>query len=175
MPTAAKQSIIESLINEFQLTSSMIITDYRGLTVDEISKLRRKIRPLGAEYKVVKNTLLKRALPEAGLPVQEDLLEGPTAIMIVNGDPVPATKALTEFSKDIRKDLPVIKGGLLGTQELSAAQVVELSKLPSREEILGNVVGTIQSPIANTVMTLGAIMQNLIGTIEAYHSSKDAA
>ena len=175
MPTAAKQAVIEALITELSQTSSVIVTDYRGLTVDEITKLRRKLRTVGAEYKVVKNTLLKRALPESGLPVMEDLLEGPNAIMVTTGDPVIATKTLTTFAKELKKDFPSIKGGLLGTQQLSAAQVIELSKLPSREEILGNLVGTIQTPVTNTVMTIGAVMQNLIGTIEAYHNDKSAA
>jgi len=175
MPTAAKQAFIESLISDLSQTSSIIVTDYRGLSVDEITKLRRKLRTVGAEFKVVKNTLLKRALPECGLPVMEDILEGPTAIMVTSEDPVVATKTLTAYIKELKKEVPTIKGGLLGTQVLSADQVIELSKLPSREEILGNLVGTIQSPVTNTVMTLGAVMQNLVGTIEAYHASKNAA
>ena len=175
MPTAAKQAIMEGLVSDFSEISGIIITDYRGLTVEEITKLRRKLRPLGGEYKIVKNTLLKRVFNEINYPNVDEILEGPTAILTITGDAVNATKGLTAFMKDLKKEFPVIKGGLLGQQVLSAAQVNELSKLPSREEILGNLVGTIQSPVTNTVMTLGAVMQNLIGTIEAYHNSKNAA
>ena len=121
------------------------------------------------EY-LVKNTLFRRALDSKDMPDLGDMLEGPSAVLFAEGDPVEATKALTGFIKDLRKELPIIKGGLLGKRLLNVADVAHLATLPPRNQILANFLGTIQSPASNLVSTLGAVMQNLIGTIEAYQA-----
>lgn len=175
MPTAAKQTTITSLVEELGQIQGAIVTDYRGLTVEEITKLRRKLRPVGGRYQIVKNTLLKIAMNERQLPDLGGMLEGPTAVLFAEGDPVEATKILTAFVKELRKNIPEVKGGFLGARVMNAADVANLATLPSRDQILGNLVGTIQSPVANVVGTLGAVLQNLVGTIEAYHAKAGEA
>lgn len=172
MPTTAKQSTINEMVEELGKIQGAIVTDYRGLTVEEITRLRNRLRPVGAQYVVVKNTLLKIALKQSEMPVIDDQLEGPTAVLFAEGDPVEATRILTQFIKELRKDIPQVKGGVLGSRVMNAADVANLATLPSREVILGNLVGTIQSPIANVVSTLGAVLSNLVGTIEAYTAAQ---
>ncbi|HEY3376272.1 MAG TPA: 50S ribosomal protein L10 [Armatimonadota bacterium] len=177
MPTAAKQTTINEINEELGKIQGAIITDYRGLTVEQITNLRKRLRPVGGRYQVVKNTLLKIAMDQRELPDLGDMLEGPSAVLFAEGDPVEATKILTAFVKELRKDIPVIKGGFLGNRMMNAADVANLATLPSRNQILGNLVGTVQSPIANMVGLLGAVLQNLVGTVEAYHekASGDSA
>lgn len=169
MPTAVKQTMINSLVEELDKIQGAIVTDYRGLTVEQITNLRKRLRPVGGQYMVVKNTLLKIAMNERGLPDLGNMLEGPSAVLFAEGDPVEATKILTAFVKELRKDIPQVKGGFLGNRMMNAADVANLATLPSRDQILANFLGTVQTPIANVVSTLGALMQNLVGTIEAYH------
>lgn len=173
MPTAEKQVTINDLYEELGKIQAAIVTDYRGLTVEQITNLRRRLRPVGGKYMVVKNTLLKIAMGKREMPDLGDVLEGPTAVLFAEGDPVEATKILTAFVKELRKDLPQIKGGLLGKSVINAAGVASLATLPPREQILANLVGTVQTPVSNVVSTIGAVMQNLVGTIEAYHTQKD--
>ena len=169
MPTAAKQGTINELVDTLGKVQGVVVTDYRGLTVEQITKLRKRLRPAGAQYQVVKNTLLKIAMSQKELPDLGLMLEGPTAVLFSEGDPVEATKIFTAFVKELRKDIPVIKGGLLGTRTMNAADVANLATLPSRDQILSNLVGTVQSPVANVVAILSTVMQNLVGTVEAYH------
>ncbi|MHB9132278.1 MAG: 50S ribosomal protein L10 [Armatimonadota bacterium] len=172
MPTQVKEGIIAELVDELGKIQGAIVTDYRGLTVEQVSLLRKRLRPVGGRYQVVKNTLLKRAMSEKELPDLGDMLEGPSAILFAEGDPVEATKILTAFVKELRKDLPQIKGGFLGNRVMSTADVAQLATLPGREQILGNLVGTLQSPIANVVTTIGTVLQNLVGTVEAYSAKQ---
>lgn len=168
LPTPAKQATIAGLRDELDRIQGAIVTDYRGLTVEQITTLRRRLRPVGGRYMVVKNTLLKIAMSEKNLPDLGTLLEGPSAVLFSEGDPVEATKILAAFVKELRKDLPAIKGGFLGTSVLSASDVSTLATLPPKKEILGNVVGTFQAPVGNLVGVVGAMLQNLVGTLEAY-------
>lgn len=168
MPTPAKEAIIAELTDSLGRTQGAIVTDYRGLTVEQITLLRKRLRPAGAQYQVVKNTLFKIALANRNLPEMDAILEGPSAIIFAEGDPVETTKILAAFVKELRKDLPQVKGGLLGNSVLSAADVSTLATLPPKPEILGNVVGTLQAPVANLAGVMGAMLQNLVGTIEAY-------
>ena len=169
MPTAAKQTTIDTLVDEFGKIQGAILTDYRGLTVEEITRLRRRLRPANASFVVVKNTLLRIALEKKELPDLGSMLEGPSAVLFAEGDPVDAAKILTAFVKELRKEMPKIKGGLLGNRIMNVDDVANLATLPPRDQILGNFLGTIQAPLANTIGVLSAVLQNLVGTIEAYH------
>jgi len=172
VPTAAKQATINDIAAELDRIQGAIVTDYRGLTVEQITNLRRRLRPVGARYQVVKNTLLKIAMQEKGLPDLGNMLEGPSAVLFAEGDPVEATKILAQFVKELRKDMPQVKGGFLGQRMMTPADVANLATLPPREQILANFLGTIQTPVSNVVNTLGAVLQNLVGTVEAYHTKQ---
>ncbi len=172
MPTPAKEATISELTEQLQRTQGTIVTDYRGLTVEQITTLRKRLRPLGARYQVVKNTLFRIALQNNNLPDLGTMLEGPSAMIFSEGDPVEATKALLAYVRELRKDLPSIKGGLLGPRVMSQQDVAELATLPPREQIYANLLGTMQTPVANVVSLLGAVLQNLVGTIEAYQQQQ---
>lgn len=172
MPTPAKEATIAELTELLGKVQGTIVTDYRGLTVQQITDLRRRLRKAGARYQVAKNTLFRIALNNQNMPDLGRMLEGPSAIIFAEGDPMEATKALMAFVKELRKDLPAVKGGLLGMRIMTQADVNELANLPPREQIYANLVGTMQTPVANVVSLIGAVLQNLVGTIEAYHGKQ---
>jgi large subunit ribosomal protein L10 len=163
---------IAELTEELGNIQGTIVTDYRGLTVAQITDLRRRLRKVGAKYQVTKNTLFRIALSNRNLPDLGEVLEGPSAMIFAEGDPVEATKVLMAFVKELRKDLPAVKGGLLGARVMTPADVNALATLPPREQIYANLLGTMQTPVANVVSVLGAVLQNLVGTLEAYHEKQ---
>jgi len=175
VPTPAKEATIAELTEILSKMQGAIVTDYRGLTVEQITTLRRRLRPLGAKYQVVKNTLFRIALRDRELPDLGDILDGPSAVIFAEGDPVEATKTLLQFVRELRKELPHVKGGLLGARVMSPADVDALATLPPREQIYANLLGTLQTPAANVVAILGAVLQNLVGTLEAYHNTQVGA
>jgi large subunit ribosomal protein L10 len=142
MPNAEKLSAVEEITEQFTNSAAAVITEYRGLTVKQLSQLRRS---LGQQttYAVVKNTLTKRAAAEAGLSIDDKLLTGPTAIAFVGGDPVEAAKGLRDFAKV--NPLLVIKGGVLDGKSLSAAEIAKIADLESREVLLAKLAGAIKA------------------------------
>ena len=142
MPNAEKISAVKEITDHLQTSSAAVVTEYRGLTVKQITDLRRA---LGREttFAVVKNTLAKRAAAEAGVTISDELLVGPTAIAFVKGDPVEAAKGLRDFAKS--HPLLVIKGGLLDGKALSADEVNRIADLESREVLLAKVAGVLKA------------------------------
>src|ERR1700733_5158758 len=133
MPNTEKVTAVAEIVEHFNNSSAAVITEYRGMTVKQISELRRA---LGREttYAVVKNTLSKRAASEAGVTIDDSLLVGPTAIAFVGGDPVEAAKGLRDFAR--ANPLLVIKGGVMDGKALSPAEIVKLADLEPREVLL---------------------------------------
>jgi large subunit ribosomal protein L10 len=142
MPNTEKVTAVSEIVEHFNESSATVITEYRGLTVKQISQLRRN---LGRDttYAVLKNTLTKRAAEQAGIAIDDSLLVGPTAIAFVKGDPVEAAKGLRDFAKT--NPLLVIKGGVLDGKSLSAAEVTKIADLESREVLLAKVAGAIKA------------------------------
>jgi large subunit ribosomal protein L10 len=142
MPTIEKATAVAELTEHFSSSAATVITEYRGLTVKQITDLRQA---LGRDttYAVVKNTLTKRAAADAGVAISDDLLTGPTALAFVKGDPVEAAKGLRDFAKT--NPLLVIKGGILDGKTLSAAEVAKIADLESREVLLAKVAGLIKA------------------------------
>src|SRR5947208_8890091 len=142
MPNAEKVSAVAEISEHFASSSAAVITEYRGLTVKQITDLRRA---LGRDttYAVVKNTLTKRAAAEAGVAIDDTLLQGPTAIAFVKGDPVDAAKGLRDFARS--NPLLVIKGGVLEGKILSATEVNKIADLESREVLLAKLAGAIKA------------------------------
>ncbi len=142
MPNAEKVSAVAELTEHFRSSNAAVITEYRGLTVKQVSELRRL---LGQQttYAVVKNTLTKRAVADAGLDVDAALLTGPTAIAFVGGDPVEAAKGLRDFAK--ANPLLVIKGGLMEGKALSVSEVNRIADLESREVLLAKLAGALKA------------------------------
>jgi large subunit ribosomal protein L10 len=142
MPNKEKLAAVTEIVEHFNESAATVITEYRGLTVKQISQLRRS---LGRDttYSVLKNTLTKRAASQAGVAIDDSLLVGPTAIAFVKGDPVEAAKGLRDFAKT--NPLLVIKGGVLDGKALSAAEVNRIADLESREVLLAKVAGVLKA------------------------------
>lgn len=170
MPKKEKVEIVESLTEKIKENNGMILTEYQGLTVAEISDLRAKLRPLKCEYKVIKNTLTRRAMESAGLSEFSKYLEGPTAIAIENGDPVGAAKVLLDFSKEHAK--LKLKAGMLGKKILSQQEVRALASLPSREVLIAKTVGALKAPLYGLVNVLQGTIRNFVYTLEAINKQK---
>src|SRR3954452_8784036 len=142
MPNTEKVGAVAGLTEHFNSSSAAVITEYRGLTVKQITDLRRA---LGRDttYAVVKNTLTKRAASEAGVSIDDTLLQGPTAIAFVKGDPVDAAKGLRDFART--HPLLVIKGGVMEGKALSADEVNRIADLDSREVLLAKLAGALKA------------------------------
>jgi len=173
LPTAEKEQKVADLRVVIQESKAAILTDYRGLSVADLTVLRRKLREVDAEFHIVKNTLFKRA--SDGLITQEGFaqyLEGPTAIEFAKGDPVAASKALLAYMKD-HKGMSV-KAGVVEGKILNADQITALSKLPSKEILIAMILGSMNAPASNLVGTLQGIISNFVFTIQAVADKKAA-
>jgi large subunit ribosomal protein L10 len=167
-PSPRKELLVSDLREILSTSKGAILTDYRGLTVAEVSKLRRKLREDNAEYHIVKNTLLKIAMGGKINPDLDNLLKGPTAIVFAKGDVVAPAKSVIDFVTTTRNRPDVkVKGGYIDGKVYDIAQVTALSKLPSREVIIAQFVGTLNGPAANFVGTLNSIISEFVGTIDA--------
>lgn len=166
-----KQAAVEVIREKLQNSQVAVLTDYRGLTVAEITELRKRFREAGVDFKVVKNTLTWRAAQEIGLEDLESYLEGPTAIAFDMNDPVTPAKLITDFAKT-HKNLEV-KGGVLQGRVIPVEQVKALADLPSKEQLLGQVISAMQAPISGLVNVLQAPIRNLAYAIDALRAQKE--
>lgn len=165
MARPEKEAAVAELQNKLSSSQSVILADYRGLNVQEVTELRKKLREVGVEFKVAKNTLTKLAAKNAAIEGLDDLLEGPTALAFGYDDPVAPAKVLAEFAKD-HQNLE-LKGGLLEGKVIDLNMVNSLAKLPSKEALLTQVAGLLQAPIRNLVNVLSAPLRNTVYVLEA--------
>lgn len=170
MPTEAKRESVANLSRKMSGAKSIFLADFTGVDVESVTRLRRSLRGASVEYQVVKNRLAKLAAEDAGLEGLTDFLKGPTALALAHEDPVAPARILQEFIDDGGR--LAIKSGYLDGQLLTADRVVELSKLPSREELLGKVVSSVQSPINGLGITLTGLMRGVIGVLSAIEEQK---
>jgi large subunit ribosomal protein L10 len=154
MPNTSKVDSVAEIKDRFSRASSVILADFRGLSVKEMQALRVKLRASGAELRVYKNTLAQIAMRELAMPDLGELLEGPTAFLFAFGDPVAPAKALVDFTKE-HKALEV-KGGFIERSITGADGVKALASLPSREELLAKLAGSLASPITSFARVLNA-------------------
>ena len=166
MSKEKKAQIIDSLQQLFSRCSIGILTDYRGQSANEMAELRRRLRELGIEYKVVKNTLAQFAARRAGWEELASFFEGPVAIAFGYGDITEATRALADYIQTSKAGIR-IKGGFLPNRLLSPEDVATLSTLPAREVLLAKVLAGMQSPISALVSYLTTPIRGIIGVIQA--------
>ena len=166
----AKQAAVADVVDKMQRAQSVVVLDYRGLTVAEVSDLRSKFREAGVEYKVIKNNMLKRAAEELKIEGVEDYFKGPTAVAFGFEDPVAPAKILCKFVKDAGKT--EIKGGILAGQAMDAKKVESLSKLPSKEELIAKMMGSLNAPITIFALALQAIPRGLACALKAVAEQK---
>jgi large subunit ribosomal protein L10 len=170
-PAAEKVAAVAEITAEFRDASAMVVTEYRGLTMSQITKLRRSLGT-GVNYTVAKNTLVKRAAADAGVEGLDDLLVGPTAIAFVSGEPVDAAKALREFGKD-NKAL-VVKGGYMEGRALSAAEIDQLADLDSREVLLAKLAGAMKGNLAKAAGLFAAPASQIARLAQALQDKRAA-
>jgi large subunit ribosomal protein L10 len=160
-----KAQVIDSLQVYFSKCSAGILTDYRGLSVQEMTGLRRRLRKSGVDYKVMKNTLARFAVQRAGREELSALFEGPVAIAFGYGDVTELARLLVDFVQELKMEL-AIKGGFLEGRVLTEEEVKAIAVLPSREVLLARVVGGMQSPISALVNCLAAPMRGVLEVLQ---------
>ena len=171
MARSDKAAAVAELAEEFRGSSAVVLTEYRGLTVRQLTDLRRSLG-VSASYAVVKNTLTKIAAKEAGIEGIEDQLVGPSAIAFVKGDPVDAAKGLRDFAR--ANPVLVIKGGVLEGKLLTADEIRKLADLESREVLLARMAGAMKASLANAASLFQAPLTQTARLVEALRQQVEA-
>ena len=172
-PRPEKVAVVAEITEKLRGAQAVFITEYRGLAVGQLARLRGALRDTGAEHKVYKNTLARFAANEAGLDGLTEMLVGPTALTFVSGDIAASAKALRDASRT--NPLLVLKGGALGSSILSASDLTALAELPSREELLARFAGALQAPLVKTAGLLQALPRNFAYGLKALIDLQEAA
>ncbi len=170
MARPEKEAAVSEIQEKLQKSKAVVLADYRGLNVQEVTELRKKLREAGVEYKVAKNTLTSRAAKAVNIEGLDEYLSGPTALAFGYGDAVTPAKILSTFAKDHKK--LEIKGGVLEGKVIDFRMVKTLADLPSREALLGQVAGLMQAPMRGLVTVLSGPARNLVYALEAIRKQK---
>ncbi|HSK93774.1 MAG TPA: 50S ribosomal protein L10 [Candidatus Angelobacter sp.] len=173
MPTDVKRQAVAELAELLRSSNAMAVADYRGLSVSEMQSVRRTLRDSGVRLTVAKNRLLKIAADEADRTELKPLLDGPTALATIDGDEAAMAKALADALRPYSRTVTV-RGGMLGTQAIDAAQLTQLASLPSREVLLGKIAGGMAAPMTGMAGVLAANLRNLVGVLSAIADKKQA-
>ena len=168
-----KQAIVDDLNGKLSKASAFYIADFAGLNVKRVTELRSRLRKEGIEYVVVKNTLAERALSTLDMPDIGEHFKGPTALVTGNGDAVTAAKILADFAKE-NDNKPAIKGGIVDRRAVTSSEVSRLAKLPPREQLLAELAGCLESPMAQLATVLEAKLHEFVGLLEALRTERDA-
>jgi large subunit ribosomal protein L10 len=175
MKRELKESFVAGFQDRVRSAPVFYLTDFSGLDVKSMTELRHRLRDAGAEYVVVKNRLVMRALRELEIEIPEltEHLAGPTGVVIAGESPVESAKALTDFAKS-HQDRPVFKVGLVDNNIVAATQFERLAKLPPRDELLAQLAGALQAPLAAFVGVLEAKLQEAAGLLESLRAKKES-
>lgn len=168
----AKAAVVEEMKEKLQSAQGAVFVGFSGLSVADVTKLRRKFREGGVEYKVVKKTLTRIAADELGFNDLDAVLEGPTAIAYSAEDTVAPAKILKDFIKETKTEALTVKAGIADGQVIDAAAVEALASLPSREELLAKLVGSMQAPISGLVNVLQGNIRNMVYVLDAVRAKK---
>jgi large subunit ribosomal protein L10 len=167
MQRSEKEKVVAELVERLRSTETLIVADYRGLSVTDINKLRGELLEHGARFTVVKNTLTRRAAEEAGVDALLALLDGPTAIAFLEseGDPVAVAKALSTAARETR--VLEIRGGILDGEQIGEAEVKSLAALPPIDVLHAQLVGAVSGPLMTVVGLFAAPLRDLVNVIDA--------
>jgi large subunit ribosomal protein L10 len=171
-PRPEKVAVVDEVKEKLSSSSAALLTEYRGLKVGELAELRRTLTKSGGEYKVYKNTLVRFAVRDLGIEIDESTLTGPTAIAFVDGDAAAVAKVLRDYARTNAH--LVLKGGVLGNKALSADETRALADLPSREVLLAQLAGALQAPMAKLAGLLQALPRNMAYGLKALIDQKVA-
>lgn len=166
MPREEKVRAVQELAEKLRRASITISTGYQGLSVPQMNELRQRLAEAGVELRVVKNTLLRRAAAEVGREHLLSIVEGPTALAFAYDDPLPALKAVEEYLRTMRTTF-TLRGAVLDGRVLSADETLALARLPSREELLAQLLGLLQAPLARLLAVLQASPRGLLTLLQA--------
>lgn len=176
MPAKVKYEQVDLLRGKLEKTTAVFVGEYRGMTVEQSTKLRATVRQAGGELKVAKNTLFAIAMKEAGMEVlPESMVVGPNIYALCYEDPVAIAKILKDYATSKNQKAFVLKGGLLGKVVLNAAQVQALADLPSKEVLIGQVVRTIAAPLTGLVTVLSGTIRGLVTCLDQIRDQKEKA
>ena len=168
MPTQEKMNLVEKLKDRIQRSTITFATDYSGISVNQMTELRRTMRAAGIEFTIVKNTLTYLAAEEAERPQVKDIVQGPTALAFGYDDPANAAKVVAEFAKGATGSTLTIRGAVLGDgPPIGPSEVNRLATLPPRPLMIATLIGQIQSPISRLVGALSGPLQNLDNVLQA--------
>jgi len=166
-----KKKIVQDLREKFLKTKVLIVTDYKGLRVEPLNELRRKLRDAGIEYQVVKNTLLRRACEDTDVALIQDSFKGPSAIALSYDDPVAPAKVLTQFAKENEK--LELKIGVMGGKVIDLKGIRALANLPSREVLLSQLLSVMNAVPTSFVRVLSAVPSGMLNVLQALKAKKE--
>lgn len=173
MPTEAKRETVAALKEELSGSTTLIVSEYRGLKVSEIAEIRRSLRKQNVSYRVVKNRLMRIAAAESGNDALSPLLEGPSAIAFGSGDEAAIARAVLDATKPFK--IVKVKGAVLGRRAIDADGVTRLASLPARDVLLAQVAGAIAAPLATMAGLLEASLRDMAGDLQALADKKSTA
>ena len=176
--TSAKQAVVAQLKEQLESAKGVVLTSYKGLTVAQDMELRRELREAGVSYHVVKNTMLRIAAKEAGIEGIEEHLEGTTAFAFSTEDAVAPAKVICGFIKKNKledAEVLTVKVGMVEGKVIGVDEVKALAALPSREELIAKLLGSMNAPISNTVNVLQGVIRNAVYVLDAIRSQKESA
>ena len=175
MARPEKEAVVSEFRGHLNKAQSVYVADYKGLTVEQITELRSAMRKQKVVFRVAKNTLVKRALREAGQEELSNVLVGPNAFIFSFDDPVAPARVIKEFKTKAKLEKPDVRGFALEGKFFSAKEFTKVADLPGKKELVAKVVGSIQAPLANFVFTLNGILREFVGTVDAIAQKKGAA
>ena len=169
-----KSNTVENLKERLAGAKAIILVDYKGINVEQVNKLRNLFKEAKVDYLVQKNTLIKIALNELGINDLDVYLQGPTAVAISKDDEVTPAKVLVKFVKDVMEDanFPKFKGGLISGKVMNQSELQKIAQLPSREELLARLMGSMQAPLSNFVNVSQGIIRKFVYAIDALAKQK---
>jgi large subunit ribosomal protein L10 len=167
-----KEETVERLRSDMGPDSHLVLTEYRGLTVEEMTELRSKIRSASGTLRVMKNTLVRRAMEGTGGEAVMDLLTGPNALAFTREDPVPMVKVLADASKS--KEAVKLKGGVVEGRSVTPEEILRIAQLPSREVLLAKTLGTLAAPMQGMVNVCQGTIRNFVYVLDALRQAKSA-
>ena len=152
---AKKQQEVNEVVEKMNAANSLVVVDYLGLSVAEVTELRKQLREAGVEFKVIKNTIMRRALDSQDLEYHEEVFQGPTAVAFGMEDAVAPAKILSDFAK--KAEALELKGGILEGEVLSKEEIQQIAKLPNREGLLSMLLSVLQAPVRNVAYAVKAV------------------
>lgn len=168
-----KKQAVNELAEKLKAAKGIVFTDYRGLTVEQDTRLRKEMREAGIEYKVIKNSIARYAVKESKLEGLEEMLLGPTAMAINNEDSIISAKITSKFAKEFK--LFEIKGGAVEGAVMDVEGIMKIATLPSKEELIAKMLGSMNAPITGLVTVLNGTIKGLAVALNAIAEQKQAA